>query len=252
MTPEPEPTVDPPPEPAPPTPPTADPTPPPTPATPPSEPTAPAISAADLDAAREKARSDEKSKLYPQIETAKAAATEATEKSEALEQELAKTQKQLSDLRAGNSDAMASVNAQIEALEAKNKKTEQAMENLATEAALRVRSSELATYRQTKISAAGLANFAELVSGDTEEAIDTSVAAAKVKEDKAKEDALAAARKELGAAVPTPLAASTGGSGNPPVVNANDRDRIARLKGPEYQAARAELMQKAKEEAGLI
>lgn len=223
-----------------------------TPTNEPSDPKAQVLTQADIDAAREKARKDEKSKLYPEIEKNKRAALEAQEKAEALEQELAKTQQQLSELRAGKSDEMASVSAEIQSLTEKLKKTEIAMERLADASASRIRQSELAAYRQSKIAEAKLDLFAELVVGDSEEAIDESIVVARKKEEATKEKARADARKELGANVPTPRAPTSGNHGDPPVSAARDRERIARLKGPDYQKARQELLQKAREEAGLI
>lgn len=219
----------------------------------PSNPGEQMISKSEHEAVVAKARSDEKAKLYPELERLKAASSEKDEVVKALQSKLAEKEKALSDLREGRSNEFSSVNAELLALKEQNKKLEAAFENLADASAAKVRTTELKAYRDRKVAEASLQHFGDLVTiGDSEEEIDSSITVAKKKEDALVASATEKVRKELGAAVPSPVAPSRGGSGSPPTNTARDRESIARQGGDEYRKTRAALIQKAKEEAGLV
>ncbi len=211
------------------------------------------IPPADHAAALAKARKDEKDKLYPDLEKARTEAKEAAERATAFETKLTETQQEVSDLREGKSTEMASVNRELADTQEKIGKLEEALGAVADDAATRILASETNAYREKAISEAGLTDFAEFVTGTTQEEINASVEAAKEKQTKIMEAATAKAREELGARVPKPLAGGGGSAGDTPGSNnVMDRQRIAKLKGPDFTKARAELIQRAREKAGLV
>lgn len=210
-------------------------------------------SEAELEARLAKVRADEKSKLYPELERLKKQTSEMESAQTALQAKITEKEKALSDLREGRSTEFASVNTELQALKEQNKKLEVALDSIAEQATVRVRKSELKSYRDQKVAEAGLQHFGDLVLiGDSEEEIDSSIESAKKKEAALVASATEKVRKELGAAVPSPVAPTRGGSGNPPTNPARDRESIARLGGDAYAKTRAELILKAKQDAGLV
>lgn len=201
----------------------------------------------------EKARREEKEKLYPEIERLKAARAEGEAKAAELEQQLEAQRLEVEGLRTGKVEETESINKELRELRKKNQKLETAIENVATEAAAKLRASELAAYREKQIRASGIQQLAELVGGDSEEAIDAAIKRAKEKEDAIFEKAREEARAKLADSLPTPISPDgSQGRGPTAIVTQKQKQDIASLRGADYRKYRDQLMAEAKQKAGLV
>lgn len=207
----------------------------------------------DVDALLAKVRQEEKSKLYPEIEKLKNKSIELESMNKSLAEKIEERQKEVEALRAGKLGELDSVNKELNNLRETNKQLSVAIENVATEAAAKIRQSELASYREKRIRESGLKAFHDMVSGNNEEEIEEAIKKVAEKEntifEKAREEALAQLAKDL----PKPIAPD-GSQGRNLVSNMNPQKRaqIVGLKdNSEYAKLREELMTEAKRKAGM-
>lgn len=199
-----------------------------------------------------KARKDEKDKLYPELEKARTELKNFKQRAKELEGQLSTTQTELDGVRAGSATEFESVNRELRESREKIQKLETAIETVASDAADRVRRSELAAYRAKAIAESGIV-LEELVSGSSEEDIDRAVKEAKAKESKLLARAKEEARRELSAEVPRPLSPDgTRGRSASDQLSPKNREAIARQKGSDYEKARQQLLLEAKQKAGLL
>jgi len=202
--------------------------------------------------ALEKARSEEKKKLYPDLERLRQEKTEGAARIEELQSELAAKHSEVEALRVGEMEKSESVNKELRELQEKNLKLEAAIEAVAESAAARIRASELSAYREKAIAAAGLDQLEALVAGGSVEEIDASVAAAKEKELAILEKARAEVRTQIAKTLPEPISPDgTAGRGTSPGITPLKKVEGAKLKGAEYRALREQLLREAKQQAGL-
>jgi len=228
-----------------------------------------------LEAAIEKARKEEKEKLYKNLEEAKktaaekeqAAKTAAEEKAKLeekqksfeseqkkLAEEKAALQKQVDDLKvkAGEATETEAVKKQMAVLEAEVKAAKERevtlkkqIDAVADAGAQRVAEAELARYREQKIRESGI-KLTELVTGKNAQEIDASIAAAQGREKEIREAAEKATeeklRKEFAGSVPGPRSPSASMSG----LDGRSRMDVAKLNDAEYKKIRAQLLEKAK------
>lgn len=210
---------------------------------------------AEVEALLAKARSEEKAKVYPDLERARKAADEAKAEADAVAKALADAKARLEAFEAKQKEAeeadldatqrlerrvkeLADENAELQNAQ---KAAREQIEQVATAAEARIRASELAAYRAQKIAAADLI-LTELVSGSSEEEIDASIETAKRREaiilDKGRDEA----RKKAAQAVPKPKGPSSD-SQPPNVLSVADRRQLANIRDPaEYNSRRAALL----------
>lgn len=211
------------------------------------------IPKSEMARAIEKARREEKEKLYPEIERLKAARTEGEARASELEKQLEAQRQEVEGLRSGKVAETESINKELRELRKTNQKLETAIENVATEAAAKLRSSELTAYREKQIRASGIQQLAELVNGDSEEAIDAAIKRAKEKEDAIFEKAREEARAKLADSLPTPISPDgSKGRGPSAIVTPRQKQEIASLRGDDYRKYREQLLAEAKQKAGLV
>jgi len=198
-----------------------------------------------------KVRDDEKAKLYPEIEKAKSSANALENEIEKLREESKQRQQELEDLRSGKIKEGETINRELAELREKNQRIEKALETVASEAAERVRLSELASFRERKIRETGLKHLHDLVKGNSEEEIEASIAEVAKKENSIVLAAKEEARKDLAKTLPKPI--SPDGSKTPfsGMISPKKKSDIARLRGSEYEKVRAQLLAEAKTKAGL-
>lgn len=219
---------------------------------PPPTPAPPGVTPEEHAAALAKARQEEKSKLYPEIERLKAEKAASDKKLADAEKKAAERQQELEDVRAGKVTETESVNRELKELREQNQNLQSAIEEVATSAADRVVQSELKAYKEKKIREAGITQLSELVSGTSEEEIDAAVEKAKKKEEAIFEKAREEERAKLAHDLPTPIAPD-GSQGRGPGgrVTPGKRTEVAQLKGDEYKKVRDQLLLEAKQKAGL-
>lgn len=198
----------------------------------------------------QKAREDEKNKVYSKLDAVKG----DKEKLEQTLAELEETKKKLEEdrdaLREGRATELKSVNEELGQLREQNKKLQESFQVAVDASAKKIREHELKAYKAEKVREAGI-KIVELVSGEDEAAIDASIAAAKSREDQIAEELRAEIQKGLANDLPKPI--STDGSvgkGPTPVITPQGRQAMARLSKEDYQKARQELLNEAKQKAG--
>jgi len=199
----------------------------------------------------EKARAEEKNKVYSKLESFK------SEKEKILSnlEELREAKKQLEadrdSLREGRASDLKSVNEELSQLREQNEKLQQAIDATVENSSRQIREHELRAYKADKIREAGL-KLTELVSGSSEEEIETAIKAAKKREDEIAEQVREQVKKELAGDLPRPISTdSSRGRGPDPQVNVQDRMSVARLPRDEYLKRRAQLLSDARIKAGL-
>ena len=206
----------------------------------------------DVETLLAKVRQEEKGKLYPEIEKLKTRSIELQTTNKTLEEQLQERQQEVEELRAGKLGELTTVNKELNDLRETNKKLSDAIENVATEAAGKIRGYELSSYRERRIRETGLKQLHDMVTGTNKEEIEASLTMATSKEvaifEKAKEEALAELAKDL----PQPIAPD--GSQGRDVISTltpQKRNNIVKLNNDEYQTQRAELLAEAKRKAGM-
>jgi hypothetical protein len=209
------------------------------------------ISKEELSRLLEKVRSEEKTKLYPELEKAKGAVVSLEKKIAELTKQGEKRQKELEGLRSGESDKAESINRELKELRENNQRLSLAIEEVSKEAAERVRKYELASYRERKLREAGIKHLSDLVRGDSEEAIDLSIADTKNRESALYTAAREEARRELAKSLPTPISPEGSKGRGPTVITPEKKEAFSKLRGDEYAKVKSELLAEAKAKAGI-
>jgi hypothetical protein len=200
----------------------------------------------------EKARSEEKRKLYSEIEKLRAEKTKSEEELLAKEKLIEARQQELENIRAGKVEEKESINRELRELREQNKKLAETIDSVAESAAKRIRQSELNSFREKKIREAGITQLVELVRGSDEAEIEESIRMAKKKEELILEEARKQVRSQMAHELPQPIAPDgSHGKNSVSVVSHKDRSRAAKLKGNDYQKFRDQLLQEAKQKSGL-
>lgn len=215
------------------------------------------VSKEAVEALLAKVRSDEKSKVYGQISEIKSQKEAVEKRASELEKKIAELEADLDGIRRGDKSEMESIAQELAKLRDTNSKLEKAIEHVAEDATLQIKRAKLDGYRE-KIIAEKRIVFTESVTGDTEEEIlrSATLAAEKQKqiEEEARKRALEEARKAQAKDLPKPLAVD-GQLGRGPDATPTgpaSREALAALPREEYLKKRAELLQAAKQRAGLI
>jgi hypothetical protein len=199
----------------------------------------------------EKTRADEKSKVFSKLEALKASNAEYQKKLDELEAMKKEVEKDRDALREGRSSEYKSVNEELVQLREQNEKLQKAFEASVEASAVKIREQELKAYRAEKLRQAGL-SLAELVSGNSEDEIDKSIALAQKREKEIEDRLRERIQKDLASDLPTPIITDgSQGRGPTPVISPQNRQAVAQLKGAEYARRRQELLQEAKQKAGL-
>jgi len=199
----------------------------------------------EVQALLEKARTDEKKKVYPELDKLKKAKEQSSKQIQALESQLSTRQSEIDDIRSGKTAEIDSISRELAELREQNKRLEQTIDNVANAAAERVRVSELNSFREQKLREAGLKHLAPFVVGESEEEILQSIEQNKEREAKILETAKLEARTELSATLPRPLAPDGSQGRSYEVVSPKDRQAIARKKPEEYRKIRDQLLKQA-------
>ncbi len=200
----------------------------------------------------EKARMEEKEKVYSTIETLRATKADGDAKVEALEKKLQAAQEEAEGLRTGKLQETDSFNRELRELKETNQKLEKAIELVASESAARLQAAQMETFREKEIRKAGIKSLSKYVSGTNKEEILDSIKKIKKEENDIYEAAKLEARKALAAELPSPIAPD-GATGRGPnnAVTPDQREGLARLKGDAYLKERQRLLLEAKQKAGL-
>jgi len=217
--------------------------------TPPSE---DLISKEDLEKLLNKARSDEKGKLYSNIEDLKKKFSAQSESMGKLNKEIEQKNKEIEDLRAGKTKVTDSLNRELRELKASHEKMKKAMEIVATEAASRLSQYKLDIYREKEIGKSGLVHLKDFVTGNNEQEIAASIASLTKKEKLIEEEAAKKAQSSLVANLPSPLSPNGAPSvTTDAIVNPQDKQKLSKLRGEEWENTYKDLLLKAKQKAGV-
>jgi hypothetical protein len=210
------------------------------------------LSEKELSELIEKARAEEKNKVYSKLESYK------SEKEKILStlEEMKEAKKQLEadrdSLREGRASDLKSVNEELSRLREQNEKLQEAIDATVESSARQIREHELKAYRAEKIREAGL-RLTELVTGSSEEEIDSAIRAAKAREDEISAQVREQVQKELAGDLPRPISTdSSMGRGPAPVITVENRRSVAQLPRDEYLKRREQLLNEARIKAGLV
>jgi len=129
----------------------------------------------------EKARSEEKSKVFGKLDSLKEQNAKALAQAEETEKKLKEIEADRDALREGRSSEMKSVNDELGQLREQNVKLNSTVEAIADASAQRILEFEMKAYRAEKIHGSGL-QLVELVSGETKAEVDASIQAALARE----------------------------------------------------------------------
>lgn len=193
-----------------------------------------------LDEMLNKARKEEKDKLYKSLEKTKKEAQELQSERDKVLDDLKLTREQLSTLKDSNMSDIEKVNKQIELLAEQNELLKKQLENVSHQAEERVRMSEVNSYKAKKIEQSGLL-FPEMVVGNTPEEIDASISMLKEREKSVRQQLEDQLRSEKAQDVPRPMSPNV----NQSEVASADRYRVSKMSRDEYQAYRQKLMAQA-------
>ena len=209
----------------------------------------------DLTSAVEKARKQEKDKLYSRLTEMDAKSTDyaeklskTTEMLESLVQERDQTRQELEIKKQEELSVEERVAVRLKALEQKEEQMRQQLERVAEEAAFRVRESELKLFKANKVVEANL-TLTELVSGNSEQEIMASIEKAKQREDsifkRAKEQARSELSQNLPKPVPTPVQHSQDSSH---LIDPRKKFEMANLSSEDFNRLKADLLAKARQQ----
>lgn len=209
----------------------------------------------DVDAMLTKARQDEKSKVYGQLDALKVQKELSEKKAQELEAKLLSLEKDLDNVRQGKKSEIESVTQELATLRDHNKKLEKAVEEVASTATYQIRQAQLDAYREKLITEKGII-FSDSIKGDSKEEILESAEEALKKqrqvEETARKKALEEAQREMRSNLPRPLVVDGQvGKGSNPVAGPSNRESLARLPDDEYRTIRAQLLKDAKQKVGL-
>jgi len=219
---------------------------------PPDQKASDAISKDEATKLIEKARTEEKNKLYPELQRLKG---EREEKDKELSKLKAESEELRNKLKL-NQDTTLTEQQKLEQrmsdLEARIKKADTEKGEIATMANQKIADLELRLYREEKIRKAGI-ELIELVSGSTREEIDASVERARAREaellgkarDRIREDVA----KELGRTLPNDPAAPPDDSetkDRTPQLTPRQRSELSKIRDPQkYQETRTKMLAEA-------
>ena len=198
----------------------------------------------------EKARSDEKGKVFSKIEAAKTEKEKLEAAMKALEETKAQIEKDRDALREGRATELKSVNDELAQLRKQNENLQAMFDASIDTAAKQLREYELKAYKAQKIQESGI-KFVETISGDSEQEIDASINMVKTREQEIREMLKEEIRKEQANDLPAPI--NTDGSygrGPTPTITPQNRQAVAQLKGDDYAKRRAQLLEEARIKAG--
>ena len=209
----------------------------------------------DLNSAMEKARQQEKDKLYKRISDMDTKSQEYADKLnqtnemlKSLVEERDKATQELEEKRQEELTVEERVAQRLKALEEKELLMQQQLERVAEEAALRVRASELKLFKANQIAESNL-TLTELVSGNTEDEILESIVRAKEREDaifkRAKEQARAELSNSLPKPAPAPIQQNTDSK---LLVDPREKFNLANLSSEDFSRLKAELLAKARQQ----
>jgi hypothetical protein len=207
----------------------------------------------DLTQAIEKARQQEKDKLYSRLsdidtknQEYSQKLTETNEMLKALVAERDEAKRKLEEQAKAEMTAEELVAERLKALEEREARMQAQLEKVAEEAALRVRESELKLFKANVISENNLM-LTELVSGNSEEEILASVERAKARENEIFNRAKEQARSELSQNLPKP---STPAPVETQTANIDPTKKfdMANLSSQDFQKLKAELLNRARQQ----
>jgi len=211
------------------------------------------ITRQDLIDAVEKARQQEKDKLYSRLEDLDSSREQLNSKLEesaemlrVLMQERDDAKKQLEEKALEELSAEEKVAQRLKALEEKEASLQSQLEQVATEAAMRVRESELKLYRANRLAEVGL-TLTELVSGSNEQEIDESIQRAKQREDAIFAKARESVKAEFANNLPKPSSpAPLEPAKDSALVDPRKKFELANLSSQDFNRLKAELLERAR------
>jgi hypothetical protein len=162
-------------------------------------------------------------------------------------QERDDAKKQLEEKALEELSAEEKVAIRLKALEEKEASLQAQLEQVATEAAKRVRDSELKLYRANRLAESGL-TLTELVSGLSEQEIDESIVKAKEREDVIFAKARERVKAEFSQNLPKPSvpASVTQDATALNVVDPRKKYELANLSTQDFNKLKAELLERAR------
>lgn len=206
--------------------------------------------------ASEKARKEEKDKLYPTIERHRASEKEANDKIKSLEASLSEREAKLKEFEEANLSTDEKTTRRLEELEARTSAAEKAVSIERDKRETEQKAFEMKLYRERRLREAGVEDsLADMVIGDSmesiEDSIQTTLSAQKDIFDRAYQKAHSDVRTELGKGVPeNPIQPDDSHTKVTPVVTLQDRNEIASIRDPqEYKKRRKELLEAAQKQA---
>jgi|13_taG_2_1085334.scaffolds.fasta_scaffold15648_2 hypothetical protein len=203
----------------------------------------PTYTKAQLDEMLNKARQQEKDKLYRSLEDANKQSEKLKSEHERVQKEYLKTQERLKTLQDDKMSDLEKVNKQIESIIAENESLRQKIDSVSKEADERITRSQINAYRQDRIKSEGLL-FSDMVTGVTKEEIDASILEIKNREQAIRQQMEDQVRLELKDSLPKAISPN---SVEPSIAPASDRYRISKLKGDDYANIRQKLLTQALE-----
>ena len=196
-----------------------------------------------------KAREEEKNKVFSKLEAAKS----DKEKVEAALQELEATKKQLEAdrdaLREGRATELKSVNDELGQLREQNKKLEQSFQASLEASAKKIREQELKAYKAEKVRVAQIKGI-DFVQGNDEAEIDAAIEKVKIREAEIAEQLREEVRRELANDLPRPISTDGSVGKGPTGMTLENRQSMVQLTDAEYQKARQQALNEAKQKAG--
>lgn len=209
------------------------------------------LSEEDIKQKLEKVRSDEKAKLYSQMESMKTEKSKLEETVNKLQDSLKETTNNLDVLRKGESTKIDSITEELAKLREQNATLAEQIVSVAENAEATVKASELKLYKEKAIMESNI-NLVELVNGDSKEAIDASIKKIQEREQVMRESMLKELEKQSSSNLPKPLAPSAQhGLVAQNFITPTDRQSLAKLPAKQYQQARAERLALAKQKVGF-
>lgn len=211
-------------------------------------------SKAQLTEAIQKARQQEKDKLYSRLTDIDSKNQEYSQKIsetneilKVLVQERDDAKKKLEDQAKAELTAEERVAERLKSLEEREVRMQAQLERVAEEAALRVRDSELKLFKANVITESKLM-LTELVSGNSEAEILESVERAKSRENEIFSRAKEQARSELSANLPKPSATPAQVETTSANIDPRKKFDMANLSSQDFQKLKAELLAKARQQ----
>ena len=199
----------------------------------------------------EKARQEEKQKLYSKLEQMKSDKKKAEEEREQLIAMASDLETKLKKIESESASKDSSVEAELQKLTAKLEASEKNTEKILDEAAKLIRENDdknaLEREKEKRVFESGVdRDFVDLSGVSTVEEIDKAIQVAKVKQQTIEERIREKVRQELGASVPGPLAPQQDNT-NPAerAIHSADERRAVVKDREQYSKIRGELLKRA-------